>query len=158
MLVREELRATTSLAFDAGDDEPDLVGEGGSALLLKPAARVWTLQNTRSAAQSKTQPVVVASDTARTSNNKDGLRNRKTSGGGASSTTTPTEKPKMTVTQEEEAMDQETLLRMANPIDLFGAFPPRNLRTSQKDAYQALQEYIEAANFAVALLKIMEKK
>jgi hypothetical protein len=41
---------------------------------------------------------------------------------------------------------------------LFGAFPPRDLIASQKDAKKALAEYVEAANLARAILQVTNQK
>lgn len=56
-----------------------------------------------------------------------------------------------------ELQDELTLLRKANPIELFGALPPRDLRQAQSNANDALQAYIDAANFAVSILTLTQK-
>mmetsp|Transcript_41633 Transcript_41633/g.47309 ORF Transcript_41633/g.47309 Transcript_41633/m.47309 type:complete len:199 (-) Transcript_41633:104-700(-) len=55
----------------------------------------------------------------------------------------------------EKLSDDDEVLRKANPIDLFGAFPPRDLRKAQKEAQNALEYYINTANLATAILKVM---
>jgi hypothetical protein len=56
-----------------------------------------------------------------------------------------------------ELQDELTLLRKANPIELFGALPSRDLRQAQSNANDALQAYIDAANFAVSILTLTQK-
>jgi hypothetical protein len=52
--------------------------------------------------------------------------------------------------------DELMLLRKANPIELFGALPSRDLRQAQINAQDALQAYIDAANFAVTILNLIQ--
>jgi hypothetical protein len=54
----------------------------------------------------------------------------------------------------EEEETEEDLVRKANPITLFGALPPRDLRLSQANANAAIQAYVDAANIAVQILKL----
>ena len=76
--------------------------------------------------------------------NEDGLRNRKAT----------SKKQEWT---EETSPDEDDRLRNADPLDLFGALPPRDLRTAQKEARKALAAYIEAANLAAAILSVTKK-
>jgi len=41
--------------------------------------------------------------------------------------------------------------------ELFGALPPRELKLAQKNAKEMLQMYVNAANNAVEILRIMEE-
>jgi hypothetical protein len=41
--------------------------------------------------------------------------------------------------------------------ELFGALPPRELKLAQKNAKEMLQMYVNAANNAVEMLRIMEE-
>jgi hypothetical protein len=59
---------------------------------------------------------------------------------------------------EEQPLNEDDLLKIADPVDLFGAFPPRDLIASQKDAKKALAEYVEAANLARAILQVTNQK
>jgi hypothetical protein len=54
----------------------------------------------------------------------------------------------------QEVETEEDLVRKADPITLFGALPPRDLRRSQANANTAIQAYIDAANIAVKILKL----
>uniref|UniRef100_A0A7S3V7H9 Vacuolar ATPase assembly protein VMA22 n=1 Tax=Chaetoceros debilis TaxID=122233 RepID=A0A7S3V7H9_9STRA len=44
-----------------------------------------------------------------------------------------------------------------DPIELFGAFPPKELKLAQKKAKDAMKSYIEAANAAAVILKLIEE-
>ena len=59
---------------------------------------------------------------------------------------------------DDEVLNEEDMLRKANPITLFGALPSHDLRQAQKNATASLGAYIDAANFAVAILKLTETK
>jgi hypothetical protein len=82
-----------------------------------------------------------------------GLRQRK---GGNKNKQDATSDEKWTTEVPQEEQDSEARLRKANPIELFGALPPRDLRVAQTNAKAALDAYIEAANLAVAILKLVE--
>ena len=46
---------------------------------------------------------------------------------------------------------------MADPIDLFGAMPPPELRKAQAEAQKALEYYVEAANLVAAIQHLLQK-
>jgi len=46
----------------------------------------------------------------------------------------------------------EKRLQAADPLDLFGAFPPRELKAAQQEAKRALESYVRAANLRRVLL------
>jgi hypothetical protein len=48
-------------------------------------------------------------------------------------------------------LDDEERLRRADPLTLFGAMPPKELRQAQKEAQKALAAYVAAANLLVAI-------
>ena len=50
--------------------------------------------------------------------------------------------------------EAEERLCQANPIDLFGAFPPADLKVAQKNARYSIASYIKAANIAAKILHI----
>lgn len=81
---------------------------------------------------------------------KEGLRQRK----GKQKSEASANDSKWT-TGDDEFVDEDAMLRVANPIELFGALPPRDLREAQVNANAALQAYIDAASFAVEILKLV---
>ena len=76
-----------------------------------------------------------------------GLRRRK-----AGNASEPTEESNWSVETYEDIAEER--LRQANPIDLFGAFPPKDLKVAQKNARDSLASYIKAANIAAEILHI----
>jgi len=64
------------------------------------------------------------------------------------------ETPPAVLTGEE--MEEEKL-RNADPIDLFGGLPPPSLRVAQVKAREALASYVEAANRAAEILKMINE-
>lgn len=53
--------------------------------------------------------------------------------------------------------DEQKKSLMIDPIELFGAFPPKELKLAQKNAKDSLKSYIEAANAARTILKLIEE-
>ena len=134
--VREELRAravlresTPGLAVEGAKDTRD--GEEGDHFELVDAVEEVAAIRKENMSSSKTNA------------DGGGLRNRNKA---------DVNDEKKTWT-EEQSPDEEDLLRSANPVDLFGAFPPRDLIAAQKNAKKALAAYIEAANLTVAILE-----
>eukprot|EP00979_Chaetoceros_neogracilis_P017046 scaffold10175_cov268-Chaetoceros_neogracile.AAC.2 len=76
-----------------------------------------------------------------------GLRKRKGKKGDQSSPSKWTEQ-----SHEDQLEDR---LRKQDPIELFGALPPTELKLAQKNAKETLQSYIDAANSAVEILRII---
>jgi len=158
MLIREELRAHVIVERVDGEepylaeereqqqqqDKPD--AKSGSQGSFKPT---WKLKSTKQSATEKPKDVVLETTTSLDKENTAGLRNRK------GSSTTPN-KPKMYKTEEEIPMNEDGILKIVDPINLFGAFPPRDLRSSQKNAKESIEAYIDAANFACTLLKLIQ--
>jgi len=56
---------------------------------------------------------------------------------------------------DDEEEEEEKRLIVEDPLDLFGAMPPTELRKAQKEAKQVLEGYVEAANLIVALQQQM---
>eukprot|EP00547_Thalassionema_nitzschioides_P015532 CAMPEP_0194247698 /NCGR_PEP_ID=MMETSP0158-20130606/16973_1 /TAXON_ID=33649 /ORGANISM="Thalassionema nitzschioides, Strain L26-B" /LENGTH=131 /DNA_ID=CAMNT_0038983827 /DNA_START=190 /DNA_END=582 /DNA_ORIENTATION=- len=96
--------------------------------------RVWNLVDPVEEAHKKSQDSEINRDNKE---NQEGLRQRKKKAEIHKSDWT---------TELLSEDDAEQVLRQANPIDLFGAFPSRDLRSAQKDAEKALQHYVDAAN------------
>lgn len=133
MDVREELRAQAVLR----ESTPDLAVEGSKASEEGDEDRFQLIN-----ANKELAAIRLKEDTSNKS--KKGLRNRKASEG---------EKTEWT---EETSPDEEDRLRSADPIELFGALTPRDLKGAQQDAKRALAAYVEAANLAVAILSVTE--
>jgi hypothetical protein len=53
---------------------------------------------------------------------------------------------------------EEEKLHNMDPIELFGALPPKDLKLAQKQAKEMLEAYVNAANKAVEILKILNAK
>ena len=83
-----------------------------------------------------------------TSNKTTGMRQRKK----GSSETQPSQEPKWS--QVNFADVEEEKLRNVNPMELFGALPPHDLKIAQKQAKESLKSYVEAANFAIEIIRI----
>jgi hypothetical protein len=133
MDVREELRAQAVLR----ESTPDLAVEGSKASEESDEDRFQLIDANKELAVIRQKE-----DTA--SKVKEGLRNRKASEG------------EKTEWMEETSPDEEDRLRSADPIELFGALTPRDLKGAQQDAKSALAAYVEAANLAVAILRVTE--
>mmetsp|Transcript_1208 Transcript_1208/g.1547 ORF Transcript_1208/g.1547 Transcript_1208/m.1547 type:complete len:194 (-) Transcript_1208:4-585(-) len=111
--------------------------------------RFWKLVDPVEEAEKKMYDNIDREVILENKENQDGLRQRKKK----------TEMSKDNWTTELLSdNDEDELLRKANPIDLFGAFPSKDLRNAQEDAGNALQYYIDAANLAVSILKAIDKK
>jgi len=143
--VREELRARSVLR-EATTPSPPLTDEDSKSNTPSAIRRgdTWTLvdavEDKDSSSDEKPPP---------TTSPGVGLRNRKQ--GGTDS------KEEQNQWKEEKVPDEDDRLRNANPIDLFGAFPPRDLRSAQKNAKKALQAYVDAANAAASLLALLNE-
>jgi len=61
-------------------------------------------------------------------------------------------------TEETYDNDEFQKVRDMDPIDMFGALPPPALRLAQIKSRESLISYIEAANLAVAILRITGAK
>lgn len=133
MDVREELRARAVLR----ESTPNLAVEGSKPSEQRDEDRFELIDANKELA-------VIRQKADTSSKSEEGLRNRKASEG---------EKTEWT---EETSPDEDDRLRSADPIELFGALTPRDLKGAQQDAERALAAYIEAANLAVAILSVTE--
>lgn len=136
--VRDELRARTVLLQDS--KVPSLIVEQSPQDIQ--ASGSWELVDVvekRKDIEEEKDDAAATSDT--------GLRNRKGN-------------PKTEVqwTLESALEDEDEKILRADPIDLFGAFPPRDLRVAQREAKESIQRYIDAANAARSLLSLLEEK
>jgi len=122
------------------------------------------LRNLSSAAADTTTDIRTEERTSSTSSSS-GLRQRKnvpkTNATPSNSTAAAQgksewseETPPAVLTGEE--MEEEKL-RNADPIDLFGGLPPPSLRVAQVKAREALASYVEAANRAAEILKMINE-
>jgi len=136
--VREELRARVVLR----ESTPDLAVEGVSVTTNSEEEDYFTLVDAvEEVAEMRGEKENVCKTNAAAADDGGGLRRRKTG---------QDIKKEWT---EEQSPDEDDRLRSADPVDLFGAFPPRDLIVSQKSAKKALAGYIEAANLARAILE-----
>ena len=77
-----------------------------------------------------------------------GLRHRKQ--GAAAKEETPHSAVSQWTTVD-EGEGEEARLRSADPLDLFGGLPPKELRKAKEEAEKMLASYVQAANILVAL-------
>ena len=131
--VREELRAQAIL----DQDEPDLVEEGaeggceGKFVLHFDGGKALREKRAGTTPEKK---------------ETDGLRRR-----GNTSKDTQIESHKWT----EEKIDEEEQLRSADPLTLFGV-PPAALRVAQTRSRDAVAYYVEVANLAQEILRMID--
>ena len=148
--VREELRASAVLKDANSSDvtlEPaSLVEEEASTSKEKkanknntPLTRQFALTDMRSGSSQKDP------DDPGKKTGEEGLRRRK----GDKEELGNTNNNEWTVVDPEKE-DEERLLS-ADPLDLFGALPPQELRKAQEEARKALAGYVEAANLIAAI-------
>ena len=133
--------------------EPELLGDEMECKANKfvEGERYWTLVDpVAEEATNKAQSINDQKDSTSIDKENQGLRHRK---GLSKEAAYDLKTSKWTTELLEE---QEDLIRSADPLSLLGgALPPRDLRTAQQNAKQALQAYIDAANFAMDLIKIL---
>jgi hypothetical protein len=150
--VREDLRAVTVLK----SDEPELVQEEGTKKKLdhgeESPFRLFELVNVQA---KKQQGAKTVSSGGSSDDKATGLRRRK----GNNDDQDMEEKDNAwTVENTAGDFDAEELLRQADPLTLFGAMPPKELRQAQKEAQKALAAYVEAANLIVAIQQSLPSK
>lgn len=163
-LVREDVypRAMiVSTSCDVGsDDAPELVTDtilvAQEEKQTNDVEMLWTLVDPV-AVQKEILKKEDEAFSNKENESKEGLRQRKGKQKPEATGTTASDNSKWTAGID-EVMDESAMLRKANPIELFGALPPRDLREAQVNANAALQAYIDAANFAVAILKLVENE
>jgi hypothetical protein len=144
--VREELRASARLQCKDGPgiDEEE---KGHNKLQYATRGSVdedWIFLRLDDQQKEKSVEENVSTDEGMLSA---GLRRRKGATGSE-----PTEESNWSVETYEDVAEER--LRQANPIDLFGAFPPTDLKVAQKNARDSLASYIKAANIAAEILHI----
>jgi hypothetical protein len=137
MDLREELRAQTVLR----ESTPDLAVEGSKTPNEESDEDCFQLVD------AKEELAAIRQKVDSTNKSKEGLRNRKASEGEKTEEWT-----------EETSPDEEDRLRSVDPIELFGALTPRDLKGAQQDAKKALEAYVQAANLAVAILRLTDSK
>lgn len=140
--VREDLRARAVLR----ESTPSLTVEGETNEALDEEDYFELVDAVEEIAEIRGQKENNA-PTTNAGTEQAGLRRRNKAG----------EEDKKEWTQENNP-DEDDRLRNANPVDLFGAFPPRDLIAAQKEAKKSLAAYIEAANLAKAILQITNIK
>ena len=133
--VREELRARAVLR----EFIPELAVENSKPCDESDEDRFELIDANKELAAIRQNEITSSKST-------EGLRNRKASEG------------EKTEWIEETSPDEENRLRSADPIELFGALTPRDLKGAQQDAKRALAAYVEAANLAVAILNVTDVK
>lgn len=149
--VREELRSRCLLL----EEEPGLIDEDETAPNLA-SSRIPHFRLVDPVEQKQTDKENAATSTTATAKpsnaTQDGLRNRKAKGAEDSSLKTK----EWTVTEDSQVADEETKLRLVDPIDLFG-LPTKELREARMKAHQAVALYVEAANLLLALQQEIKK-
>lgn len=152
--VREEIRAHTRLECD---EEPHLVDEqpmhdtldekSNSTSSVETLFKLKYIHNS----EKKQAPQEKQEEILKTINDNSGIRRRK----GKES-----EEAKLkSEWVEETCIDaEEEKLHKMDPIELFGALPPRDLKLAQKQAKEMLELYVNAANKAVEILKLTGAK
>lgn len=140
--VREELRARAVLR----EATPDLAVEGASAETSENQDYFELVDAVEEVAEIRGQAKENMPSKKSNAEGGEGLRRRNTNKKEA-------EQDTKTEWTQEQNPDEDDRLRNADPVDLFGAFPPRDLMTAQKNAKKALAVYIEAANLARAILE-----
>jgi len=164
-MVREDLEASVFVQVDYSDalpddaDAPDLTKETEATTkdedqkIRKTTAPTygfldaWARQQEEQKARKEQPSQSGSAKAAATKQASDGLRQRK---GGVATTASESGSDKWTV---EETQGSAT--HIANSIDLFGAFPPRDLKTAQMHAKAAVEGYIQAANRVAKILQIL---
>ncbi|KAI2498207.1 hypothetical protein MHU86_16289 [Fragilaria crotonensis] len=159
--VREDVypraMVVSSLNYAETDDAPELVTDNvhvaKKQTQTEDVALLWTLVDPVALEKETTKKADEEALSNKENNGKEGLRQRKGKQNPEARATAASES-KWT-TGVDEFVDEDAMLRVANPIELFGALPPRDLREAQVNANAALQAYIDAANFAAAILKLV---
>ena len=165
--VRDELRAR---AVVQGSVVPDLVGEknkvkagsaagGGTGGTKESTERQPGLKSSGS-----WELVDLTENTSDAATNKESTKTTTTTGGGTDkkdggkSEKVDGDKKDTGTKDKDPFAAEEERLRKADPLYLFGAFPTRDLRVAQKEAREALQSYIAAANTATTILDHIKKQ
>jgi hypothetical protein len=148
--VREELRA--SKVLKSACSEPALMDEPLSPTKTAKESFSMERQFVLADPTSKKNPPVLDGFGDGKDKEASGLRRRK----GAGENDSNEKKWSVEVEEDEEKLEEERL-RTANPLDLFGAMPPAELKKAQAEAYKALESYVEAANLVAAIQQELQK-
>lgn len=136
--IREDLRATALVQVEGG--VPDLVDDDQPETPEVPPT--FTLVDAVEVMKKQKQD---CKENEGPKNTVDGgLRQRKNNSDG---------KPQQQRTMVEEADVEE----LHDPLELFGALPPRELKEAQKHAKDALAAYVQSANEAAKLLIMLKR-
>jgi hypothetical protein len=136
--IREDLRATALVQVEGG--EPDLVDDDQPETPGVPPT--FTLLDAMEVMKKQKQDCKEDDEPKNASGG--GLRQRKNNNDG---------KPQQQRTMVEEADVEE----LHDPLELFGALPPRELKEAQKHAKIALAAYVQSANEAAKLLSMLKR-
>ena len=140
--LREEFAAQVFLAQE--EKEPNLVEEDKNEK-VQPSPTKWILKDKIQKTKKKQETSSkISSDSNALTESSDGLRQRKNKERGDGTN----EPQKWTII--EETNEQEIL--NSDPLNLFGGLTPKELRLAQKNAKQALEHYIQAANSVASIL------
>jgi hypothetical protein len=173
--IREELRPRTLVRMNNGDveqriddddddDEPDLIPEGVTLLLQPPVVAVaassktnttipkWKLVDTVEERATKQENHVKDSKSTTPVDSSSGLRQRKNKTDELLAGTTKSSEMKA-----DPIMDEEEILFQRDPLELFAGVRPRDLKMAQKQAKEALESYIQAANLAALILAELQQ-
>ena len=156
--VREELRARAVVTCDSakGNESKSMCGSSSDE-------DTFQLHLDGMTKQSATSDTKISEETSDESisplveeDQNEGLRQRRK---GPTKDSNETES-EWTVEEEPipHTVDEDEMLRIMDPITLFGGLAPPALKEAQKNARQALSSYIEAANLAVYLLNLISEK
>lgn len=151
--IREELRARTLVRDQNSAGEPGLITEGQKKKTSSVGgAPKWELVD---ALEEKIGNKENSSTTGSTaaSVSESGLRQRKIKGKPGLENSTAIEKNKDASKMTEDIIvDEEDLLLLRDPLELFSGVRPGDLKMAQQDAKAALDSYIEAACRAARIL------
>lgn len=157
--VREELRAHTILEVKDEDDGPNLVAENHAPLNncdeeVKDESGNFILhfdgiEEAQRAERETVEKTIVDP------NDREGLR-RRNKAITSSSNDGQTKSGSSAWTSEEHLDEEEDELRKADPLCLFGV-PPPALRVAQSESRDALSYYVEVANLAKEMMRIINE-
>ena len=145
MQVREELRSSIRLECKdcpALDEEEQHINRNVDEITQIREDEDWTLLRKEVMKTERNNQDHI--DKNKTS---DGLRQRKGEG-----SLELKEESKWSVEIVKDSAEET--LRRADPIDYFGALPPKDLKVAQKDARDSFESYIKAANIAAEILQV----
>jgi len=176
-LLREELRAQIRVVDDDGngkDEEGHLINEDSVPPPVKDKDNdsssgfpQWKLYNVLLEKEKARKSATSEPETRHAADNNTtestGIRQRKNNNIDNKSAATISTSASWTMVREEDLNsdedDEDERILQTDPVKLFGGyFTARELKVAQRDAQQALNGYIQAANEAAKLLALLREK